>query len=195
VLDLTGLTQAQLYLYLATLRNLREDTGFVRTTIYFADRCKMNFYAAYVLASRIAITTIGHHTITVCRNYSTALQVIDPKTGKRKKVKTKLSSIEAITADMIWMMGLQRLAENPKKHDKYLAHQCTHSFSCASLISKISNIHAEINIYEALDPDIVKAIMATDDTTSQKYVTEFLEKRPRIKYKRAPKKKEATGEE
>ncbi|KKN45503.1 hypothetical protein LCGC14_0682520 [marine sediment metagenome] len=194
VLDLTDLTQAQLYLYLSMLRVLREDPGLVRVAIYLTDKCKMNFYAAYVFASRIAISTTEHHTITVFRKYNEVPRLINPKTGRYKKTKTKLSNIEAATTDISWMIGLQRFATNPKKHDKNLAHQCTSSFLCSSIIGKISAIHANINIYEALDPDIIKAIMAAEDTTSRMYVTKFLKSRSIIKYKRASKQKEITSE-
>ena len=185
VFDLTDLTQAQLYLYISTLRNLREYPGFVRTALYLIDRCKMNFYAAYVFASYIAINTVGHHTIRAYRPYGAIKQEINSKNGGHGKAKTKLSDVEAVNADMSWMIGLQRFTKNPKEHDKNLVYKCTTSFQCNSIIDNISRIRNKIDIYEALDPDIVKAIMADKDTTSQKYVDKFLEKKPRIKYKEA----------
>ncbi len=180
ILDLTKLTQGQLYLYLSTLRHLREDPGFVRTAIYLIDRCKMNFYAAYVFASRIAMSTTGHHTISVCRKYGEFIR----KTGSESSHETKLSSIEALTTGIGWMISLQRFVKNPKKYDKHLVHQCT-GFYCGPMISQISKIRTEINIYETLDPDIKKAIMAIKDTIAKKYINKFLEKKPRIKYKEA----------
>lgn len=189
IFDLVGLTQAQLYVYISTLRNLREDPGFVRTALYLIDKCKMNFYAAYVFASHVAMNTTGHHTISAYREYGAIKQEIDPKTNMYKPAETKLSDIEAINADIRWMIGLQRFAKNPKKHDSRLVYKCMTSFYCNSTIDKISKIRTQINIYEALDPDIVKAIMAMGDNTSKKYINKFIEKKPRIKYK------EATSEE
>jgi len=189
VLDLTDLTQAQLYLYISTVRNLREDPGFVRAALYFTDRCKMNFYAAYVFASCVAMNTTGHHTIEAYRPYGAIKQEIGEKTDIYKAARTKLSDIEALTANVSWMISLQRFTKNPKKHDEHSVYQCMHNFRCSSTINKISKICTKINIYEALDPDIIKAIMAISDTTAEEYIDKFIEKKPRIKYK------EATSEE
>jgi hypothetical protein len=83
------------------------------------------------------------------------------------------------------MIGLQRFANNPKIYDKSTAYSGGTRFRCSDTISDISKISHLINVNEAMDPDVVRAIMASRDDTSRKYLEKFLEKKPRIEYKKA----------
>ena len=64
VLKLTDtLAPSLLYCYLSAFRCLREQTGFVKAMLYLVKEKKMNFYAAFVLASSVTVCSSGtiHH--------------------------------------------------------------------------------------------------------------------------------------
>lgn len=180
IFDVSNLVPSMLYVYLSTLRNLREDPGFVRTSLYFIDILNMNFFAAYIFASCIAMSTSGHHIIPVVREY-----VYD------QPHKSTIDSINGIKAHIKWMISLQRFIKDPSKYDKRNIYDSTNHgytgtvFDCSSTISKVCNHALRVTIDEVFDPDVVGAIMSSSDKVAKEYIESFEKIRPRIKYKEA----------
>jgi len=159
-----------LFVYLCCFRYFREDTGFIRAIVYLVDKCGMNYYAAFVLASRVCMNYDLHHCLDVIRQYGEKVDL--------GEVRVPLHQI----------IGLVRFTSDPKKYDSrgprgYESSGSCNQFQCASTIRKISSIEYECLIQDLFDDNIVKAIMAPSDGESKKYLDEFLSYRDKIVYK------------
>ena len=166
VLDITDITVAQTYLYLSTFRLIREDPGVPTCTIHLVDDCGMNFYAAYVYATKVAMGCTGHHIISLQRTY-----------GSRYD--------KELRAPLGLMIGIHRFVDEPKKYDKRTLFSTNYGFECNATIGKISNIETELSFQELFDEDVIEAVMAKTDKESQKYLDTYLEKKDHIVYTEA----------
>jgi len=171
VLKITeDLTPSLIFIYLCCFRYYREDPGFIRAVVYLVDKCGMNYYAAFVFATKICINYDLHHILTGIRRY-----------GESEKV-------ESATIRLSSIIGLSRFVKDPKKYDKRgpRSHKGSGSFNqfqCAATIESISSVRYDCKVQDLFDPDIIEAISATTDRNSQKYLDGFLANRNRIIYK------------
>lgn len=60
----------QMYTYLTTARNLQDEPHFVRAIYHLVKEKGMDFFVAYVMASKLCIAGGGHHLINVTRHYN-----------------------------------------------------------------------------------------------------------------------------
>jgi len=184
IFDLEGLSPAVLYIYLSTIRNLREDPGLPKAVLYLVNDLGMNFYAAYVFASKIVINATGHHILGYHRPYGA---------GDGQLSQERLEEIAIVPLHIA--IGLQRIVNNdPSKYDKRnLTNPAKEgdyystSFKCAGTIEKISKVRYEASLQELFDEDIIAAIMSKDDREAEKFIDKFKNKKKHIKYRRASK--------
>lgn len=159
-----------LFVYLCCFRYFREDTGFIRSVVYLVDKCNMNYYAAFVLASRICMNYALHHCLNVTRQYGEKFD------------------LDKVTAPLHQIIGLTRFISDPQKYDSrgprdYNSGGSFNQFRCADTIQKISSVKCECLIQDLFDSNIIKAIMASSDDGSEKYLNKFLSYRDKITYK------------
>lgn len=184
IIDLEGLSPAVLYIYLSTIRNIREDPGLARAVPYLVNDLGMNFYAAYAFASKIVISTTGHHILTSHRDYGVRCD----KFGQ-----SQLEAAGKVSLNI--PIGLQRIVNNdPLRYDKrdivnYDPKKDTYigGFNCSSTIEKISKVTYIASLQELFDKDIIDAIMSKSDREANKSIAKFLDKKDHIKYKEAKK--------
>lgn len=171
VLKITeDLTPSLIFIYLCCFRYYREDPGFIRAVVYLVDKCGMNYYAAFVFATKICMSYDLHHILTGIRKYG--------ETPKLEGTTVCLSSI----------IGLSRFIKDPKKYDtrgprSHKGGGSFNQFQCAATIEGISSIRYGCKVQDLFDPDIIKAMLATDDSDSQKHLDVFLANKDRIVYK------------
>jgi hypothetical protein len=155
------LTPSLIFIYLCCFRYYREDTGFVRAMVYLVNKCGMNYYAAFVFATRVCINYDLHHILTGVRRYGDSI-------GPEEAI-IRLSDV----------IGLSRFLKNPKKYDSRgpRSHKNTGSFNqfqCASTIEKISSVRHDCKVQDLFDLNILKAISAENDSDSKEYLDGFL---------------------
>jgi hypothetical protein len=134
----------------------------------------MNYYAAFVFASRICINYTLHHTLNTCRSYAEKFNI--------DKVATPLNVIT----------GLSRLIRDPKKYDSrdlrnYDSSGGFNQFRCADTIDSISSIRHSCMTQDLFDNNIIKAIMSMSDESTKEYLNKFLEYRGKIVYEKEEK--------
>jgi len=165
-----NVTPSLLFIYLSCFRYFREDPGFIRAVVYLVDKHKMNYYAAFVLASRICLNYDLHHILSTVRLYSEKF------------------NMDNVIVPLNVMIGLSRIVSDPKKYDTrgprdYDSGSGFNQFRCASNINNISKIKYSCLIQELFDENIVQAIMAPSDKMSQEYLDKFISYRDKIVYK------------
>lgn len=194
VIDLDNLSPTVLYIYLSTLRNIREMPGFVRVVSYLVLEKKMNFYAAYLIASKIVITVAGHHIIREQRPYGKIKSTIGPNGLRINEYLTQEIVDDQFVVGISTAIGMFRVVNNdPLKYDKRNLHDPVGSkvsyygFNCADNISKISNAKFTARMQDLFDKDIAKAITSKDDAEAHKHIKIYKDKKPRIRYREASK--------
>ena len=165
-----NITPSLIFIYLCCFRYFREDPGFIKAIVYLVTKCEMNYYAAFVFASRVCINYDLHHILNIVRRYSEKFDVY--------KIKMPLNVI----------IGLSRIVNDPKKYDKrgprdYKSGGGFNQFRCASNIHDISKIKYDCLLQDLFDKNILKSIVSSSDETSQKYLDEFLSYKDKIVYK------------
>lgn len=165
------LTPSLMFIYLCCFRYYREDPGFVRAMVYLVNKCGMNYYAAFVFATKVCINYDLHHILTGIRRY-----------GEKIEPEDAIIRLKDV-------IGLSRFLGNPKKYDSRgpRSHKNSGSFNqfqCASTIEGISSIRYDCSAQDLFDPDILEAIHAKTDSDSQKHLDVFLAIKDRIVYKK-----------
>ncbi len=135
-----------LYIYLSTLRNLREDKSFVRAMVYMVEEMNVDFWPAFVIASVICMESSGHHIMNISRQYCSTPDV------------NEINNIPFRN-----MRGLYKLMQDPMKYDSRKIYEFT-VFNCYGVISSICKIERKLTATEAQSPIVYEAIRAeTDD--------------------------------
>jgi hypothetical protein len=147
VLDISDISIAQLYIYLSTLRYIREDPGFVKSVVYLVNETGLDFYAAFVFASASTITYEGHHII-----YN-ATRAYGNRDNDFRKVKFHLAHA----------IGIHDFVNNVSKYDSRKVQNVDRnsSWCCASTINNIINCQKiksieSIYLYDDLIPVIIR---------------------------------------
>jgi len=196
IIDLEGLSPVVLYIYLSTIRNIREDPGLPRAVTYLVNKLGMNFFAAYVFASRAVLNLCGHHTIDIQRPYGLSKSGYDEALQQYVKLPADQSIMEAQLVPLEVAIGLQRVVSDvPLKYDtrRIVAPDgkavrfSSYSFNCADTIRGISKVKHNVSFQELFDEDVVGAVMSKDDAEGRKFLDKYLNKKDRIKYKEASK--------
>ena len=175
VIMLEGVAPAQVYMYLSQYRYLREDPGFIRSVLHLHDEIGMNFYAAFIVGSRVSIDYTVHHFLTLQRLYGYD--------------KTEGNSIEKVTVPFSTIAGLKRFARKPYDYDKRDLMKTSYGYEASSRIEKICKVKYEAKPEELLEPLMIKAFSAMTDKTAQKYLDQYKRLKERIKYREGKKKR------
>ena len=162
-IDITseGMTPPLLFLYLCSFRYFREDPGFIRSMVYLVDKCKMDYYIAFVVSSRICMNYDLHHSLSVVRKYG-----------------EKIPNISELEIPIHTAIGLRRFVNNPSKYDKrdiwsYNPNEGFNQFRCAQLIESICKTKYRCSIPDTFDHNIVKAVNSDTDEEAKKYINDF----------------------
>lgn len=183
IIDLRDLTLSLLYIYLSTIRNIREDPGLPKAVLYLVNELGMNFYLAYTFACAVTLNQVGHHILGIYRPYGLSSEKWDGKKYTYNQVSLdKLD--QKIKVPIKIAIGLQRLLNDPKKYDKrdYMSDNKIYNFDCTNIISKISTVDYQASIQELFDDNIVAATMSKTDREAKKYINKFEKEKPRINY-------------
>ena len=167
-IDIENIPASLLYVYLSTIRNLREDPGFPKVVIHLVDDLGMNFYGAYVFASRVAIVSTGHHIMDVYRPYG------ERYTSDREAA---ISISTKLTAPVRTANCLRRFIHEPEKHDKRKAtDNCR--LSAAPIINGINKggYAYMLTLPQFLDENVVRAITSLTDKDFKKHMDAFTNK-------------------
>lgn len=177
ILDLKDLTASMLYVYLSTIRNIREDPGLPKAVLYLVEEFGMNFYLAYVFASSIVLSSTGHHILNTQRAYGAFKQVYDNRTGYAYTPITSPQINKTIETSVSTAIGIQRLVNDPNKYDKSNITKKDSYFSCNSTIHGISKVGCKALLRELFDDDIISATMSKTDSEANKYINRFTNNR------------------
>lgn len=166
-INLDGINFVQLYIYLATLRNLKDEPGFVKALLYLYYEIKMNFYAAYVLSLHLNNPNSGHSVVSAsdsfyCNSKPVPYALTDKINLKR-------------------MIGLHRFLIEPKAYDtrtfNNIAKAGNWYWECdltiAKTVQNIAEKEAVVNIKDLFNKHIIKAIMSLDDKSFKKEMKRF----------------------
>lgn len=167
VLLLENIAPSQVYMYLSQYRYLREDPGFVRSIVHLHDNLGMNFYAAFVLASRVSIDYTVHHFLTLQRLYASS------------------ANVNEVEVPFHIIAGLKRFVYRPHKYDnrKVMDFGRYYSYEAASRIESICKIKISLTAQELFEPLVIKAFSALTDKVAQKYIDQYLRLKERIQYR------------
>jgi len=194
IIDLEGLSPAMLYIYLSTIRNIREDPGLPRAVLYLVNEIGMDFFAAYVFSSLVTLNSTGHHILDVYRPYGLCKETYRADSKTYISNPLDLKSLESsIITPIGKAIGLQRMVNNdPLKYDNrdivnYDSKKRSYigGFDCANTINRISKVVYLAPFQELFDEDIIAAIMSEDDKEADECLKRFTKKKPYIKYKEA----------
>ena len=143
VLDITDISPSLLYAYLCNFRYIREDPGFVRALVYLVNTRKMDFYVAYILASKVCLSHGGHTVVRPIRNYM-----------------EKVSNPNNIKLSVARMAGVHRYFNDPKKYDKRSLEGADNwaAFNCQTSIEKACTVSSEIDSSKAFSAKLAEAI-------------------------------------
>lgn len=183
IIDLKDLPLSLLYIYLSTIRNIREDPGLPKAVLYLVNELGMNFYLAYTFASAVTLNQVGHHILGIYRPYGLCSENWDGQKYTYSQVSLdKLD--QKIQTPIKTAIGLQRLLNNPKKYDKrdYMSDSNIYNFDCTTIINKISTVDYKASIQELFDDNIVAATMSKTDREAKKYINKFEKEKPHINY-------------
>lgn len=171
IIDLEEITQSLLYIYLSTIRNIREDPGLPKAVLYLVNDLGMNFYLAYILASKVVMSTSGHHIISLNRSYGMFKQEYDTKRCVYTYDSFTSDQLnEKVTVPINVAVGIQRVVNGSKKYDKRIAITCGGQFECSSIIESVSNIRYEATVQELFDKNIITATMSETDKKAKIYI-------------------------
>lgn len=167
VIDLEGLTQAQLYVYLCTFRFLREDPGVVRSLVHLVDKHGMDFYAAYVVSCKVALNYDVHNFITTVRRYGSSPDLVNTTTD------IPLSTI----------VSVRRFVNDPWKYDATGVYESNSRFKGYSIIESISKLEWYLSVDDLFDVNVVKSLSLDNDSDINKNMKDYFRSQDKLKSK------------
>lgn len=161
VLDLSTCTPSKLYLHLSMVRYIREEPGFVKAMVHLVKEVRMNFFIAFIYASKVCMVASGHHILSVARDYYNKSKIMDIKSSVR------------------YMRGLYRFINNHEDYDtrklgaKIKSGSCRYDpgnrFDCSPRIgsdmSELSASEYNYKFEELFKKDLIMSIKA--ETTAE----------------------------
>lgn len=173
------ITPSQIFLYLSVAREIWKDPGLVKTILYLVNEKHINFYVAFVAASRFCLQGTSAHCTWVSRNY------IDKDANMNSTIPLHVA------------IGLKRFASNPKRYDNrkfvgssslfqtsYHIIYCTNDIRCFvplksmfnNNINKVVNARTDEKAKEyasVLEPDFVGIFKNKKDKRRVKYAVYY----------------------
>lgn len=158
VFDISETPPSLLYAYLTMMRAVVEYPGFVKGVVYLCTKLDLNFYAAFVYATKIYITNMGHHIISPYREYRSNTD--------------RISGMKGIEAHL--MINLKRFVDNISEIDsRHMSAISRGGWQCSNNIDRASNIRCSLRLPDIFKPSLEKAIMAETVVESQQYLDEI----------------------
>lgn len=160
VFDMHGISPSLLYFYLTMMRAIVEYPAFVKAMVYLSEKTEMNFYAAFVFASRIYISNYGHHVISPNEHYGS---------GTNSKDIANMKGIE-----FHLMSGLRKYTQDPRKYDKRPISELQNTYwKCSDTIRTICITKRSLTAPDLFKPSLTKAIEAETEAEIQKHLNEM----------------------
>lgn len=158
VIKLTDISPSLLYVYLSALRVVQENQSFVRAMLYLVAVYRMNFSAAWALASRLVITNSWHNIIELGRRY-----------GQKNT-----DDINNIDVPLNLVIGLNRYLKDPGRYDKRdLISNNSYPYKVHSTISKLCNIGQHIIAGDLFQQPVIDAINSDNDEDAREHLKKF----------------------
>lgn len=158
VIKLVDVNPSLLYIYLSSLRVIQENPSFVRAMLYLVAVYRMNFCAAWVLASRLVITNSWHNIVEIGRYYCQKNE----------------DDINELDIEIRFVIGLQRYMKDPWKYDsRTLLDKNAYPYKVHSTISKLCRIKDKIEAGNLFEPCVLKAIDSETDEKAMEYLREL----------------------
>lgn len=158
VVKLEGISPSLLYVYLSTLRNIQENTQFVRTALTLINIYKMNYVAAFVAASKYNLRNSWHSIVGIGKDYGSSV-------------------ITNLDIPLSVVIGLKRYLKDPTKYDKRKFGSGSSPFNTnltirgATRLGKgAASYYCKVN--QLLDTTVEKAIQAESDETAKEHMKE-----------------------
>jgi len=166
LLNIAKLNITQLYTYLVTFRNLRDEPNFVKALLYLYSKVGMNFFAAYVLALHFNNSNTGHSLVPAC-------------TGPYCKSKPSPSELKD-NINIKYMVNFQRLVNNPHKYDDRLLMKLDgyKNWNFEQILEGVSTkTDLIIPIKDLFNKYIIRAIMSNDDLSFKEAIKQYKEEK------------------
>jgi len=158
VIKLVDISPSLLYVYLSALRVIQENQSFVRAMLYLVAVYRMNFSAAWALASRLVITNSWHNIIELGRSY-----------GQKST-----NDINDITVPLHLIIGMHRYLKEPTKYDKRdLISKNSYPYKVHNTISRLCNIQKTIVAGDLFQRSVIDAINSDSDKDARKHLKNF----------------------
>jgi len=158
VIKLVNISPSLLYIYLSALRVIQENQSFVRAMLYLVAVYRMNFSAAWAIASKLVITNSWHNIIQLGQNYGYKIN----------------DDVNDIKVPLNLIIGLNRYLKNPTTYDKRsLTDKNAYPYNVHNTIKSLCSINKEVSAGDVLQEPIVKAINSDTDTEAKKYLKEY----------------------
>jgi len=163
--DITDALQSIVYFYLTVLRDQRENYGIPKVSLFLAEK-GMDFCAAFGFGHRYGSSGSGHAVINI--------SPYGPGYGKPTKYKSNYKPDSLVSLNLLNAMS--RFLDNPGAHNKTKLTAGSH-WNCYPIIDKINSAKnvVQIDIVDAFNPNVIKAIHAKDDKEFDDHVEAFME--------------------
>jgi len=148
VIKLVDINPSLLYIYLSSLRVIQENPSFVKAMLYLVAVYRMNFCAAWAVASKLIITNAWHNIIDIGRSY-----------GQKNP-----DDVNSVEIGISLIIGFQRYIKDPWKYDKRkLTDKNAYPYSVHSTINKLCDIRKTITAGDLFESCVLKAINSDTD--------------------------------
>jgi len=194
--DISKISPSLTYMYLSNYRMMREHPGFVRTVIYLVDELSMDFFAAYLFGSALAMSAPGHHVISTTKHFFRISSILRRDGSKfyvdAKKYINFINGVvvgeDRLKVNLLRIRQLRAYCENPEKHDARIILRKPNSyFSCLSTIDKIKVVKTRfsaptlVSLPQLLTKKAVKLIYAPNEEMGKLW-SDFAELESKVKY-------------
>lgn len=143
------------FLYASVIREIWKAPAFVKAVLYLVNDKHMNFYLAFVVASRFCLGGSDAHCTFVQRKY-----------GGPEKINN------SILVPLHVAMGLKRFVHNPRKYDnrRILDKSWNGTFLTSRTLSyNTTKLRCNISVGETLKSRATRAVNAKTDEKSMEY--------------------------
>ena len=147
-----------LYAYLSGPRYVRDDPSFVRSVLIMMKH-GVNFYLAFVFASKLHIHNSGHHIMAV-PGFPGLSSCKDPK------------AVLNTTFDVRHAIGLKRYIEDPMKWDKRSVFSGAR-WECQDKIESATKISVNVKGADIFNASLIKAVESDDDAKAKQHIDEL----------------------
>jgi hypothetical protein len=158
ILKLTGVSPSLLYIYLTSLRMPQEYPDFVKVMFYIMKNYPiMDFYTAWVVASRLGVSNSGHNIMEVGLQYG-----------------TKSDDFGDLVVPVKYIVGLRKYIEDPTKYDNRPMRKDTNvkvkyygnAFNASAILAGIYNTTAKVPIKHLLDQAVLDVLKSDIPATN-----------------------------